>query len=102
MDSACPQTDFPADYCNPRRLGLINLVPFIGEIPLRELVYRVLDIPPSMRPLVYDFGQLNLGTEYDYTLQIVKDHVRTFKHTGCIFIIVIPLHADARTPSVAY
>ena len=28
MDSACQkihtQTDFPEDYCNPRRLGLIN------------------------------------------------------------------------------
>ena len=29
MDFACPkihtQTDFPEDYCNPRRLGLINM-----------------------------------------------------------------------------
>ena len=49
---------------------------FLGKIPLRQLVYRVLDLPPSMAPLVYDFGQLNTGTEYDYTSQIVKDHVR--------------------------
>ncbi len=48
----------------------------IGKIPLRQLVYRVLDLPPSMRPLVYDFGQLNTGTEQDYIFQIVKDHVR--------------------------
>ena len=46
-----------------------------GRIPLRELVYRVIDIPPSMRPLVYDFGQLNTDTERDYTYQIVHDHV---------------------------
>ena len=26
-----------------------------------------------MRPLVYDFGQLNNATEKDYTCQIVKD-----------------------------
>ena len=47
-----------------------------GSIPLRELVYRVIDLPPSMRPLVYDFGQLNTETETDYTTQIVHDHVR--------------------------
>ncbi|XP_019857687.1 PREDICTED: E3 ubiquitin-protein ligase rnf213-beta-like [Amphimedon queenslandica] len=45
----------------------------LGKIPLRQLVYRVLDLPPSMRPLVYDFGQLNNATEKDYTRQIVKD-----------------------------
>ena len=48
---------------------------FVGKIPLRELVYRVIDLPPSMRPLVYDFGQLNTDTERDYTRQIVHDHV---------------------------
>ena len=47
----------------------------VGKIPLRELVYRVIDLPPSMRPLVYDFGQLNTDTERDYTRQIVHDHV---------------------------
>ena len=48
----------------------------IGKIPLRQLVYRVLDLPQSMRPLVYDFGQLKTDTEGDYIKQIVKDHVR--------------------------
>ena len=48
----------------------------IGRIPLRELVYRVLDLPPSMRPLVYDFGQLKKATEDDYIEHIVHDHVR--------------------------
>ena len=47
----------------------------VGKIPLRQLVYRVLDLPPSMRPLVYDFGQLTTRTEEDYTRQIVFDHV---------------------------
>ena len=46
-----------------------------GKIPLRHLVYRVLDLPSSMRPLVYDFGQLNTGTEHDYIKQIVTDYV---------------------------
>ena len=46
-----------------------------GVIPLRQLVYRVLDLPPSMRPLVYDFGQLNERSEADYIKQIVADHV---------------------------
>ena len=46
-----------------------------GKIPLRQLVYRVLDLPPSMRPLVYDFGQLKTETEEDYIRQIVKNHV---------------------------
>ena len=48
----------------------------LGKIPLRQLVYRVLELPPSMCPLIYDFGQLNTDTEYNYTSQIVKDHVR--------------------------
>ena len=51
--------------------------PTVGTIPLRQLVYRVLDLPPSMRPLVCDFGQLTTQTEESYTHQIVLDHVRT-------------------------
>ncbi|XP_041100244.1 E3 ubiquitin-protein ligase rnf213-alpha-like, partial [Polyodon spathula] len=31
----------------------------LGSIPLRQLVYRVQALPPSMIPLVWDFGQLN-------------------------------------------
>ena len=50
------------------------LIPSPGKIPLRQLVYRVLDLPPSMRPLVYDFGQLTSNTEQDYTGQIVHNH----------------------------
>lgn len=57
----------------------------LGSIPLRQLVYRVHALPPSMIPLVWDFGQLNDNTEKMYIQQIVhstvennsvsKDHV---------------------------
>ena len=36
-------------------------------------MYRVLDLPPSMRPLVYDFGQLSNNMEKDYTRQMVTN-----------------------------
>ena len=49
---------------------------YTGNIPLRNLVYRVQDLPPSMRPLVYDFGQLNSDQEESYIKHIVSDHVR--------------------------
>lgn len=39
-------------------------------------MYRVLDLPPSMRPLIYDFGRLQQGTEDDYIGQIVSDHIK--------------------------
>ena len=57
-------------------LLILFMILFAGKIPLRQLVYRVLDLPPSMRPLVYDFGQLQQVTEDDYIKQIVHDHVR--------------------------
>ena len=44
-------------------------------------MYRVLEIPPSMRPLIYDFGQLSTNTEYSYTLQIVSDHVSNYSYS---------------------
>ena len=53
-------------------LHTITLSYLTGTIPLRQLVYRVLDLPPSMRPLVYDFGQLNNTTERHYISQIVQ------------------------------
>ena len=55
---------------------VVDIPLILGRIPLRQLVYRVLDLPPSMRPLVYDFGQLTNRREEDYTRQIVTDHVR--------------------------
>ncbi|XP_035509925.1 E3 ubiquitin-protein ligase rnf213-alpha-like [Morone saxatilis] len=44
----------------------------LGSIPLRQLVYRVHVLPPSMIPLVWDFGQLNDSTEQMYIEQIVQ------------------------------
>lgn len=45
----------------------------LGSIPLRQLVYRVHALPPSMVPLVWDFGQLDDNTEKMYIQQIVKN-----------------------------
>lgn len=44
----------------------------LGSIPLRQLVYRVQALPPSMIPLVWDFGQLNDRSELIYIKQIVQ------------------------------
>ncbi|XP_040296683.1 E3 ubiquitin-protein ligase RNF213-like [Bufo bufo] len=44
----------------------------LGSIPLRQLVYRVHALPPSMMPLVWDFGQLNNETEKKYIQQIIQ------------------------------
>ena len=44
-------------------------------IPLRELVYRVMEIPPSLFPLVWDFGQLSPDIEHKYIQQIVRKHL---------------------------
>ncbi|KAM3876274.1 LOW QUALITY PROTEIN: E3 ubiquitin-protein ligase rnf213-alpha-like [Diretmus argenteus] len=49
----------------------------LGSIPLRQLVYRVQVLPPSMIPLVWDFGQLNDSTEKMYIEQIVQKQVDT-------------------------
>ncbi|KAM5272726.1 E3 ubiquitin-protein ligase RNF213 [Ctenodactylus gundi] len=44
----------------------------LGSIPLRQLVYRVHALPPSLIPLVWDFGQLNDIAEKLYIHQIVQ------------------------------
>ena len=46
-----------------------------GGIPLRELVYRVMEIPPSLLPLVWNFGQLSPEIEHLYIQQIVRKHL---------------------------
>ncbi|XP_035771851.1 E3 ubiquitin-protein ligase rnf213-alpha-like [Neolamprologus brichardi] len=48
----------------------------LGSIPLRQLVYRVHVLPPSMIPLVWDFGQLSDTTEQMYIEQIVQRQVK--------------------------
>ncbi|XP_037112942.1 E3 ubiquitin-protein ligase rnf213-alpha isoform X6 [Syngnathus acus] len=49
----------------------------LGSIPLRQLVYRVQALPPSMISLVWDFGQLNDQTEEKYIEQIVTRVVQS-------------------------
>nr|XP_056704626.1 E3 ubiquitin-protein ligase RNF213 [Euleptes europaea] len=51
----------------------------LGSIPLRQLVYRVHALPPSMIPLVWDFGQLNNVTEKLYIQQIVQRLTRSIQ-----------------------
>lgn len=46
-----------------------------GSTPLRHLVYRVLDLPSSLKPLVYDYGSLGTATEQTYIHRIVENHV---------------------------
>ncbi|XP_076818180.1 E3 ubiquitin-protein ligase rnf213-alpha-like [Clavelina lepadiformis] len=48
-------------------------------IPMRHLVYRVISLPPSMKPLVWDFGQLNNETEATYIWQMVDKLEKTMK-----------------------
>ena len=60
----------------PRCTDVHYAIRSTGKIPLRHLVYRVLELLPSMRSLVYDYGQLNSKTEADYIVQIVKNNVR--------------------------
>ena len=52
----------------------------IGRIPLRELVYRVHELPPSMLPLIFDFGRLDDATEKKYIHKIVSNQVRILLH----------------------
>ncbi|XP_063077858.1 E3 ubiquitin-protein ligase rnf213-beta [Engraulis encrasicolus] len=44
----------------------------LGKVPLRQLVYRVHPLPPSLIPLVWDFGQLSNEAELSYIMQIVR------------------------------
>ena len=54
----------------------IKIIFTTGEIPLRDLVYRVLQIPDSLKSLVYDFGKLDSSTERDYVYQIVISRLK--------------------------
>ena len=67
----------------------VTIYDFLGKIPLRQLVYRVHNLPPSMRPLVYDFGQLQQQREADYTHRIVHNYVRSnpFKVSECCYSV---------------
>ncbi|MEQ2187227.1 hypothetical protein GOODEAATRI_002461 [Goodea atripinnis] len=51
----------------------------LGKVPLRQLVYRVHPLPPSMVSLVWDFGQLSDSTELSYIKQIVQKKVSDYR-----------------------
>ena len=53
------------------------MIVFLGDIPLRQLVYRVHPLPESMKPLVWDFGSLTNAVEVKYSKQIIDRSVRT-------------------------
>ncbi|KAM9385416.1 E3 ubiquitin-protein ligase rnf213-alpha-like isoform 2-T2 [Pholidichthys leucotaenia] len=55
----------------------------LGSIPLRQLVYRVYALPPSMMPLVWDFGQLDDLTEQMYIEQIVQRQAKANSIETC-------------------
>ncbi|XP_065899490.1 E3 ubiquitin-protein ligase rnf213-alpha-like isoform X3 [Dysidea avara] len=57
----------------------VNTKQKLGIIPLRHLVYRVLDLPSSMQSLVYDFGQLSSETEQQYTKKIVERYAKNIQ-----------------------
>ena len=46
-----------------------------GDIPLRDLVYRVIPLPQSLLPLVWDFGKLSSETENSYIIEIINLHL---------------------------
>ena len=66
---------FFRERLRPTDLSFFNLK---GHIPLRHLVYRVHALPESMRPLVWDFGQLKPEIEELYIRQIVTRFVSLF------------------------
>ncbi|XP_052050777.1 E3 ubiquitin-protein ligase RNF213 isoform X2 [Apodemus sylvaticus] len=64
----------------------------LGSIPLRQLVYRVHALPPSLIPLVWDFGQLNDSAEKLYIQQIVQrlvDSVTVNQSEICVIADVL-------------
>ena len=81
-------------------LSLTKFPILIGSIPLRQLVYRVHPLPESMRPLVWDFGQLTDHAEELYTMQIVKrffDSIPPIVSSNCVFSFVFPITRGAIT-----
>ncbi|XP_036418083.1 E3 ubiquitin-protein ligase rnf213-alpha-like [Colossoma macropomum] len=48
-----------------------------GRIPMRQLVYRVQPLPPSLSALVWDFGKLNEGAQNLYITKMVETFFKT-------------------------
>ncbi|XP_036412416.1 E3 ubiquitin-protein ligase rnf213-alpha-like [Colossoma macropomum] len=49
----------------------------LGQIPMRQLVYRVQPLPASLSPLVWDFGKLNEHTQELYITKMVETFFTT-------------------------
>ncbi|XP_025026630.1 E3 ubiquitin-protein ligase RNF213, partial [Python bivittatus] len=69
----------------------------LGSIPLRQLVYRVHALPPSMIPLVWDFGQLNNVTEKLYIQQIVERLTSSIKMSATEIKMIIEVLFKSQT-----
>ena len=52
-----------------------------SDIPMRHLVYRVNPLPPSLLPLIWDFGQLSSEVENKYIEQIVSKRAASMSLT---------------------
>ena len=70
-----------------RRNKCYNII-CAGSTPLRHLVYRVLDLPASMKPLVYDYGSLCTATEQTYIRRIVENHVSWLVYYPLLILIL--------------
>jgi len=51
----------------------------LGNLSMRELVYRVQPLPTSMLPMIWDFGQLSDHIENAYITKIVESHYNNQK-----------------------
>ncbi len=51
----------------------------LGHIPIRHLVYRVQQLPTSLMPLVWDYGQLEKNVERKYIENMVKRVIKRSK-----------------------
>ena len=63
-------------------LKFLSFCIFIEQIPLRQLVYRVNELPLSMKSLIFDFGGIQRSAEQQYIRQIVENKVCPLCHYG--------------------
>ncbi|XP_074996114.1 E3 ubiquitin-protein ligase rnf213-alpha-like isoform X2 [Calonectris borealis] len=68
----------------------------LGYIPLRQLVYRVKPLPPSLLPLVWDFGELNEKTQSLYIREIVKSTMKNKIAIGNLDIFTSVISASQK------
>lgn len=52
------------------RIRTCETTHLFGNVPVRQLVYRVVALPPSMQPYIWDFGQLSNEAERMYIEQM--------------------------------